>query len=155
MSFVKDAAWFRWMSDCQNGGGGGVVAGPWRVRFVESAVLAPFRQEDEWKLSPVVLRRATAALGYVPWVLFAEDGAAHNGVRAVCPFCFDFGSVRWASADARASLWQYNGDPDQPTLTHSVQVGGLCHLHVWVRDGWLIDAGTPPHSQPEGIARLA
>jgi hypothetical protein len=127
-----------------------------RVRFVPKAVLEPFCGDGEWEHDPGVLRRAAEALGYVPWTFWHEsrcDGPC--GVFVVCPLCWATGMVRFADhAHGRPVTWTYNGDPDRPTLAPSILRRALrpgeCALHIWVRDGQILDAGTPAHQRPVG-----
>ncbi len=128
------------------------MAGPWRVRFVSHDVLEALGPEfkDHW--DPDVLRLATERLGYLPWVTWSYRGDADpSGVFAVCPLCYQIGSLafRQSPNDPGRVIWQFNGDMDSPTLSPSVlRIADRldkCVMHVWVRDGQIIDAGTPTH----------
>lgn len=125
------------------------MAGPWRVRFDVMAL----------GQGHAVRTQRQQELGYVVWPLLfreptgeqtAEPSTAlgiPEGVYAICPVCGKAGTVWFADqhADHRA-VWQWNGDRDKPTLTPSVlSFNQNCGMHVWVRDGQILDAGTPPH----------
>jgi hypothetical protein len=130
------------------------MAGPWRVRFVHKSVLLPFVQDEEWPMESSVLRRATDHLGYVPWIFWVfgdnPDGPP-GGVRCVCPWCFAFGSVGLRPHKSGGAVWQWNGQAEGPTLTPSVRniitpgSKRQCSMHVFVTNGQIVDAGTPPH----------
>lgn len=133
------------------------MAGPWPVRFVHASVLTPFVAGEEWAHDPAVLARATAALGYVPCTFWrAADCPGPCGVHVVCPWCWSFGFIQFAGhAHGGAATWTYNGHPDAPTVSPSVRRiarrPGECAMHVWVRDGQIVDAGTPPHGRSDAI----
>ena len=127
------------------------MAGPWRVRFVSHDVLTPFIQDGEWTHDAAVQRRSAEALGYVPCTFWhASDCAGPCGVVVVCPWCWGFGSIQFVGhAHGGAAVWQYNGNPEVPTVSPSVlniaSRPGECAMHIWIRDGQILDAGTPPH----------
>lgn len=103
------------------------------VRFVDGTV---------WDAigDPAGYLRRAEALGYLPWP-FADEGA---GVFTVCPYCGAVGRVRWIAPEPTWPTWTYNGHPEAPTLSPSVLMR-RCGFHCWVRDGEIVDAGTPPH----------
>lgn len=115
----------------------GRMAGPWRIRFG--------REEAD-----------LGAEGQM-WRLLMDPHGEPAGVMTVCPWCGRRGAVLFRGKGAgywlRGSVvewdvveWDWNGDWDRPTLTPSVcNQSERCGMHVWVRDGWMLDAGTPPH----------
>lgn len=123
------------------------MAGPWRVRFVEQD-----RSPLDYSLLVVPLQ-TIERIGFVPWSFWRihdrKDGP--HGVFTICPWCGRLGSIAFQGADLDRPRWTWNGNADLPTLTpsvHSVPAKGGCGMHVWVRDGHILDAGTPPH-RPE------
>lgn len=114
------------------------MAGPWRVRF-EKTNLGQGRAEREQRQQD---------LGYVVWpLLYAHGEDEPEGAYAICPLCGGAGTI-WFSNKHLSSrpVWQWNGDADKPTLSPSVlSFNRDCGMHVWVRDGQIIDAGTPAH----------
>jgi hypothetical protein len=122
------------------------------VRFVHKSVLMSLqRPEGVWIYDPAFLAQAATALGYVPWPFWQQpDCAGPCGILAVCPWCWHLGLIQFAGhAHADSAAWTYNGNPERPTLAPSVQRiparSDGCTMHVWVRDGQIMDAGTPPH----------
>jgi hypothetical protein len=116
----------------------------WQVRFVEWDALKGFGNPHY----SATRLKAQTALGYVPWPFISIHGAPGNaGVLAHCPYCGSIGSARWAGG---GPLWTWNGNADSPTLSPSLHMpvgSGGCGFHCWVRDGQIIDAGTPPHGE--------
>ena len=119
------------------------MSGPWRVRFVDISVIKAFGKPRR----PETRLKAQASLGYVPWPFFGiQGGQERAGVDAHCPYCGRVGSVPLVGEDA----WEWNGDADMPTLSPSLQMSGGpegCGFHCFVRNGEIIDAGTPPHRE--------
>ena len=138
------------------------MAGPWRVKFVHQRVIADLGPEFEgWRFDNGVMKRVVERLGYVPWIVYGNSGSTYEedgkdevyGVRCVCPVCYDFAgrvSIRPLPSESPVT-WEWNGSMDAPTLTPSVatQAPPNCSYHVWVRDGQIIDAGTPAHGPRE------
>lgn len=122
------------------------MAGPWRVKFANPEP----RGENETVAAYI------ARLGFVPWRRQASGGRL-IAVAAMCPFCGAMGEVGLAPEARRlnggaTSVWTWNGSVDAPTLSPSVHYvdsrhpgPDTCGFHCWVRDGQIIDAGTPPH----------
>jgi len=108
------------------------MAGPWRVRF---AVAPPDSTPPLWEPDAYVSENGDR----VWWM----DG---NGIVAVCcPWCGEIGQITTRGPNA----WTWNGDMERPTVSPSILVTGGpggCGMHVWVRDGQIIDAGTPSHA---------
>lgn len=70
-----------------------------------------------------------------------ERGADGIALWHRCPQCHRW---RWAVIDPIHHQW--NGDYDRPTITPSLGAyPGGCQWHFFVRDGQIVDAGTPPH----------
>lgn len=122
------------------------MAGPWRVRFVHKSAVP-----EASRTAPLDLLVARK-LGYMPWIFFAPSISftrfEHDvgGVLAACPFCGRWYSVHFPPFDQ--PQWQWNHNADRPTLSPSVHArreDGGCGMHLWVTDGQIIDAGTPPH----------
>lgn len=115
------------------------MAGPWRVRF-EKLNLGKGRAER---------KQRQQEFGYVVWpFLYSDDNAEEpEGVYAICPLCGGAGTVWFAGKFVdRRTTWQWNGDADKPTLSPSVlSFNQNCGMHVWVREGQIVDAGTPAH----------
>lgn len=126
------------------------MLGPWRVKFVHKRVITQLLPKGERWMKPEVLRGITAELGYIPWPAWSYYGDPDGeigGFHAVCPICFDFGSVSVRPHKASPSaVWDWNGDMDRPTLYPSVlckmDEHNPCGMHVWVRDGQIVDAGS-------------
>lgn len=117
------------------------MAGPWRVKFANPD--SPVEGES--------VANYIARIGYVPWRVLA-DSEGIVGVAAMCPYCGAQGVVgldpRISTLANQPNIWTWNGDRDRPTLTPSVHYtdsGFACRFHCWVRDGQIIDAGTPAH----------
>jgi hypothetical protein len=112
-------------------------AGPWRIRFREKGDKAP---------DGIVWRLVRGPLLQLP-----DDQPA--GVQFVCPWCGERGIIPFRGRGSAFSPlpvleWDWNGSLDAPTLSPSILVAGDgCNMHVWVRDGWIVDAGTPPHGR--------
>lgn len=120
--------------------------GPWRVKFVEAE---EFRRLVEEHVNPQpryvteVNAKLLAALDYVPWRI-TRMGDEIYGVVSVCPICGGEGYVNLRTKER--PRWAWNGSMETPTLTPSCAQGPhTCPMHVWVRDGQIIDAGTPAH----------
>ena len=122
------------------------MAGPWRVRFIEQD-----RSQLDYSLLSIPLK-TIERIGFVPWSFWRthrhQDGGP-QGLFTLCPCCGRLGSIAFQGAGLpdRAE-WTWNGDADLPTLSPSVYsttAQGGCGMHVWVRDGQIMDAGTPPH----------
>jgi len=114
------------------GGKSVVSAGPWRVRFLEKGDEAP---------------------DGIVWRLLKGPDGQSAGVQFICPWCGERGIIPFRGRGAAFSPfpvleWDWNGSLDTPTLSQSILVAGDgCNMHVWVRDGWIVDAGTPPHGR--------
>jgi hypothetical protein len=114
------------------------MAGPWRVRFCT--------KENE-----------TVPDGMV-WRFLLDGDGNPAGVMTVCPMCGGRGAAMFRGkrevyfpGQPHGPEWDWNGDADTPTLSPSVlSREPSCGMHVWVRDGWIIDAGTPPHGTRGG-----
>lgn len=113
-----------------------------RVRFVEWDLVEAFGSPHD----AAVRLKAQEALGYVPWPFTGYGDIDHAGVLAHCPRCGAAGSLRFVGP---GETWTYNGNADTPTLSPSVFMPkddhGFCGFHCFVRDGQIIDAGTPAH----------
>lgn len=122
--------------------------GPWRVRFVDKAIIAPYGSAHE----PDGLRAAAQALGYIPWPVarIGNDSPRpeHHPVRAVfavCPVCFRPCSLLVELPAGLAGggpggipgAYRWNFDLDQPTLYPSV-ISGACTMHVNVVGGRIV-----------------
>lgn len=115
------------------------MAGPWRVKFVEMSI------GDVWE--PDDVRRFMEQHGFIPWPRRQThaDDPEKGGVHVICPLCYRMvGAVNFEGHGHGQIEWQFNGDYDQPTVIPSV-LAHKCGLHVFVRDGQIIDAGTPAH----------
>lgn len=109
-----------------------MTAVPQRVRFVDQ--LSPSAETAEWQL-----------LRWTPWM---PDPV---GVIVTCPWCGARATAFFKGTSLQIeprSLWDWNGDRESPTLSPSF-ASRNCPLHIWVKDGQIINAGTPPHG-PRG-----
>ena len=116
-----------------------------QVKFVEWDVLRAFGDPH----MPETRLKAQTSLGYAPWPFFGgTDGEERMGVIAHCSHCGMTGSLHFRGS---SNTWSWNGDADNPTLSPSVYMPkddhGFCGFHCWVRDGQIIDAGTPAHGE--------
>lgn len=104
--------------------------GPWRVKFVNPAM------ESRNPLEVL------STEGWIPWRLYDDDQASLR-IQVFCPVC-GRGMGYILPRSPAGHTW--NGDRDRPTIRPSVGSGHkLCAGHYWVRDGQIIDAGTPAH----------
>lgn len=109
---------------------------PWRVRFVRvdrDAIPSPF---EPWADPD------GTHIGYVHYNDAPSERCDLLNVQ--CPWC-----GRSMGARFRADAWSWDGDLDRPTVGGSLRAipreGQPCAAHFFVRDGQIIDAGTPPH----------
>lgn len=61
-----------------------------------------------------------------------------------CPWCGALSRISFRPPDG----WSWNGDYQRPTVVPSLLVlGGPngCRMHIFIRDGQIVDAGTPWH----------
>lgn len=61
-----------------------------------------------------------------------------------CPWCGALSRITFQPPNG----WTWNGDYQRPTVSPSVLVlGGHkgCRMHIFIRDGRIVDAGTPWH----------
>lgn len=131
------------------------MPGPWRVKFVEHAVIRDLLRGGEGIWQPEAVRRISREMGYIPWTSFIAHGDPEDapplGFHTFCPFCFALGSV-YVRDDPLfpGARWQWDGDWERPTLSPSVLYPpgphGRCGFHCFVANGQIVDAGTPPHS---------
>jgi len=106
------------------------MTGPLRVRFVE-------RRANEGK------RLEPDPDGTIVWV-FTRDDCAPIAVWPWCPQCKR--NIGYINISPGHHVW--NGDLDRPTLMPSLlSAEPRCPWHFFVRDGQIIDAGTPPHGE--------
>lgn len=123
------------------------MAGPWRVRFIEQD-----KSQFDYSLLSTPLK-TIEQIGFVPWSFWrTQEGreGPPQGLFTICPFCGKLGTIAFRDCGVSTAMkeWQWNGDADNPTLSPSVhsdrKLGG-CGMHVWVRDGQILDAGSPAH----------
>ena len=126
------------------------MAEPWPIRFIEQD-----KSQFDYSLLAIPLQ-TIERVGFVPWSFWRTQGGHDGppqGLFTLCPFCGKLGTIAFqGSGIPDRKEWHWNGDADRPTLSpsvHSMIAEGGCGMHVWVTNGQIIDAGTPPHGPKE------
>lgn len=122
------------------------MAGPWPIRFIEQD-----KSALDYSLLVIPLK-TIERIGFVPWSFWRTGRNRQGppqGVFTLCPWCGCIGTLAFQGAGIPGRKeWQWNRNANSPTLSpsvHSDPKEGGCGMHVFIRGGQIIDAGTPAH----------